>query len=89
MVEHGTAVRAYVVGGLSMLVRLRGLDGGRGVVEVPGVDDGELAHHPVVLVGEDVTVVHVRRGRVGVVGEAQGQPRGGTWRHVDGVLGPA
>jgi hypothetical protein len=36
--------------------------------------DDELAHHPVVLVLQQVAVVHVRHVRVGVVAEPHRQP---------------
>jgi hypothetical protein len=39
-----------------------------------GLDDGVLAHHASILVEDQVAVEHVRRRRVGVVGEAQDEP---------------
>lgn len=54
----------------SMLVPLPLGDRAGGVL-LPAVHHRDvLAHHPLVLVTEDVAVVHVRAGRVGMVGEA-------------------
>src|SRR5690606_9220157 len=53
-----------------------------------GLDDHELAHHPLVLVLQLVAVVHVRRARVGVVGEGHEQPVCRALLEVDRVLEP-
>ena len=44
-----------------------GAAGSRG--RLAGFDDDELAHHPGVFVEEQVAVVHVRHGGVGVFAE--------------------
>jgi hypothetical protein len=49
-------------------------------------DDDELAHHPAVLVLEDVAVEHVRQVGIGVPAEADEQAAALTRRHGDGVL---
>ena len=51
-----------------------------------GLDDDELPHHPVVLVLQDVAVVHVRVVRVGVLAEGDEQPDRLEGGYVDGVL---
>jgi hypothetical protein len=48
--------------------------------------DPDHAHHAVVLVGEEVTVEHVRRYRIGVLADLHRQPDRGAWRHIDRVL---
>src|SRR6478609_6074581 len=63
--ERGCRSVVVVVIGLS-LVRLQG-----GLL--PGFDDQELSHHALVLVPQQVAVIHVRRRRVGVVLEADEQ----------------
>ena len=56
---------SWLVIGLSFVRRQGGL--------LPGFDDHELAHHALVLVPQQVAVVHVRRRRIGVVLEPHDQ----------------
>jgi tetratricopeptide (TPR) repeat protein len=65
-------VRVVVVGWLSGLL--------------PRFYHDELAHHPAILVLEDVAVEHVGQVGVGVLAEAHDQPNGLSRRDVDGVL---
>src|SRR6266498_1028504 len=51
-----------------------------------GGGDHELAHHAVVLVAQQVAVEHVGDGRVGVVAEADQEPRVPARRDEHGVL---
>jgi hypothetical protein len=53
---------------------------------LPRLEHHELAHHPLVLVQEEVAVEHVRVPRIGVVLEGEQQPVGALRLQVHGVL---